>query len=137
MGSTNVFFQRYNPTLYKVQLNGINGNYSLVFLESFRKGWNAYIDNNIYNCSNYSNSKNSNKKDNNSGVKQGELLKLCDHSFYDSWFMPNVDKYNIKDGSRRTMGNYANIWNINVDKICNNSNICVSNGDGSEVDNQV
>jgi hypothetical protein len=135
MGEPKTFFHKINPTLYQVQLNNVKGINNLVFLESFREGWNVYIRNNSANCSTKSNYEidqiEQPKKESDSGTKTNDFLAFCDYSFYDSWFMPNIDKYNTNDNSHWSINKHANVWRVDVNNICTNTNLCTSNEDES------
>lgn len=52
---------------------------------------------------------------------------LSNGSIFETWFKKPIED----DRNHRIVNGYANSWNIDVNKLCNNNSVCIKNFDGS------
>jgi len=52
---------------------------------------------------------------------------LSNGSIFETWFKKPIED----NKNHRIVNGYANSWNIDVNKLCNNNSVCIKNSDGS------
>ncbi len=106
LGLPRVTFVKVNPIKYRLLVEGVDKPYILVFLESFHKGWKAYIsDQQSVISDQYGGIVASYF---NGGIKEGTHKNIfLDKNTFETWF-----KKSIPEGRHLAANGYANSWYI-------------------------
>ena len=154
-------FKKINPTKYRVMVHGASDIFPLVFSESFQGGWKAYLADleaeayrvnkkaiNNYKIWDENSREQANRKELGEYINSGWITRLGGDNikFISRNFGGTIQNDNLPNGSFREtwfknpiVGEdnhiltniYANSWVINPTQICQGSNQCIRNSDGS------
>lgn len=146
-------FRKISEVKYRIVIHKLKREVPLVFNESFHKGWKLYQSDTISQNDLSSKYSSSGREDSASQEEIEKFLSqkilsrtmaengksnfisksfnktiqndnLAKGEFYENWFQPSV-------GDHIKVNGYANSWIINPEKLCNDSNKCTKNADGS------
>jgi len=109
--SDNTQFQRINPTKFKININNIDKEQDISFLESFDKQWKLYL-----------NPINSHTKDCNviqEYNNEGKNIKECEHTqkFFEGEELSYLWRQPVFEDSHKLVYDYANQWTIDPEYI--------------------
>jgi hypothetical protein len=150
-------FKKVNPTKYRIMVHQAQGEFPLVFNESFHNEWKIYLGDkekiniNKNQLNNYKildgNSEDQANKEEITNYMDNDWISILGNSFisknfqdtiqndnlpsdnfYETWFKAPIDN----NSNHLIANSYANSWTIDTDKICQaNIDKCVKNPDGS------
>lgn len=108
-------FARINPTKYKIKVEEASGPYSLIFAESFSRGWKVYVlplkkENNLFDRVTKSYFDNRVLE----GVNQSRLFNRY---IFETWGKPS-----LPEERHLLVNGYANLWKINPEDSSGNKN---------------
>ncbi|SNQ59715.1 membrane hypothetical protein [Candidatus Methanoperedens nitroreducens] len=101
-----IFFQKINPTKYKIKIESAHKPFYLIFSESYHPGWQAYINTDSMQC--------------NPIALYGNLnVTECGHEskFFEIKDLTRLSGQTIPEESHLLINSYANAWYIDPQKI--------------------
>ncbi|NTU66706.1 MAG: hypothetical protein HGB08_02155 [Candidatus Moranbacteria bacterium] len=153
-------FKKISPTKYRIRVHAAQGEFPLVFSESFHDGWKMYLEKSAsWRTQNQSLDSykilDGNEEDQASAdevkeyIRKGWVSDLGNGKsigFVSKDFQGTIQNDNLPDGSifenwlarpiedsktHLIANSYANAWMMDSDQLCRNSGNCIRNPDGS------
>jgi len=111
----NIFFQKINPTKYKVKIENVHEPFWLIFSESYHPDWQAYLNIDSVQCNPITNYSNVNVTE---GQHESKFFELRDLTLISS--KPIPEKYHV------LVNGYANAWYIDPNELDTGKNFVIT-----------
>ena len=110
-----IFFQKINPTKYKVRIENAHQPFWLIFSESFQSGWKVYVNTDSFYCKPIANYSSINVTE---CQHESELFKFRD--------LTRIFNRSIPEKHHFVVNSYANGWYIDPQELCTGENFTLT-----------